>query len=159
MYISAKTWKYSALVESISMGASKGNKSSRIDPEQREQYEYARKRVKQKKRLMQHFILFLAGSVLLIIINPILGIGKDFVIGNWFVWAILIWALFFLIHLLNVLLLSKFMGREWEDRQIEKLKAKQEARIAELEKEVRKDVITSEVKKKKEDDLLPPEEL
>ncbi|MBX2829417.1 MAG: 2TM domain-containing protein [Flavobacteriaceae bacterium] len=138
---------------------SKGNKSSRIDPEQREQYEYARKRVKQKKRLMQHFILFLAGSVLLIIVNPILGIGKDFVIGNWFVWAILIWALFFLIHLLNVLLLSKFMGREWEDRQIEKLKAKQEARIAELEKEVRKDVITSEVKKKKQDDLLPPEEL
>ncbi|MDC8003344.1 2TM domain-containing protein [Aureisphaera galaxeae] len=149
---------------------SKANKSSRIDPEQREQYEYARKRVKQKKRLMQHFVLFLAGSVLLIIINPILGIGKDFFIKDWFVWAILIWVLFFLIHLLNVLLLSKFMGKEWEDRQIEKLKAKQEARIAELEKEVRKDVITQEVravkeasaddlKKKEEHDLPPPEDL
>ncbi|GAB5401566.1 MAG: hypothetical protein Aureis2KO_31510 [Aureisphaera sp.] len=138
---------------------SKTNKSSRIDPEQREQYEYARKRVKQKKRLMQHFVLFLAGSVLLIIINPILGIGKDFFIKNWFVWAILIWVLFFLIHLLNVLLLSKFMGKEWEDRQIEKLKSKQEARIAELEKEVRKEVITAEVKKKKENDLPPQEEL
>ena len=145
---------------------SKTNKTSRIDPEQREQYEYARKRVRQKKLLMRHFILFLAGSILLIIINPVLGIGKDFFIKDWFVWAILIWALFFLIHLFNVLVMSKFMGKEWEDRQIEKLKAKQEARIAELEKEVRKEVITSarishdasaeeQVKKKKEND--PPQ--
>ena len=135
---------------------SKANKTARIDPEQREQYEYARKRVKQKKRLMQHFVVFLAGSIVLIIINPILGIGKDFFIKDWFVWAILIWVLFFLIHLLNVLFMSKFMGKEWEDRQIEKLKAKQEARIAELEKEIRKEVITAEVKKKKENDSTPP---
>jgi len=152
---------------------SKTSKSDRIDPEQREQYQYARARVKQKKRLMQHFVLFLAGSVILIIINPILGIGKEFFIKNWFVWAILIWALLFLVHLLNVFMLNKFMGKEWEDRQIEKLKAKQEARIAELDKEVRKDVITSarvshealaeaQVKKKKDlnpqEDPLPPEQ-
>lgn len=66
-----------------------------MDAEQREQYEYARKRIKQKKRLMQHFIVFLAGSLLLIIINPVLGIGKGFFIKNWFVWAILMWALLF----------------------------------------------------------------
>ncbi|MEL6811415.1 MAG: 2TM domain-containing protein [Bacteroidota bacterium] len=141
---------------------SKTSKSSRIDPEQREQYQYARSRVKQKKRLMQHFILFLAGSVILIIINPVLGIGKDFLVENWFVWAILIWALLFIIHFLNVFMLNTFMGKEWEDRQIEKLKAKQEARISELESEVRKDVIASEVKKKKplnpQEDPLPPEQ-
>ena len=141
---------------------SKTSKTDRIDPEQREQYQYARSRIKQKKRLMQHFIVFLAGSILLIIINPVLGIGKDFFIQNWFVWAILIWAMLFLVHLLNVFITHKFMGKEWEDRQIEKLKAKQEARIAELDKEVRKEVITSEVKKKKAlsepQDPLPPEE-
>ena len=59
---------------------SKNKKTERLDSEQREQYEYARKRVKQKKRLMQHFIVFLAGSVLLVIINPVLGIGKGFFI-------------------------------------------------------------------------------
>ncbi|MBT8256682.1 MAG: 2TM domain-containing protein [Bacteroidia bacterium] len=140
---------------------SKTSKKDRIDPEQREQYQYARARVNQKKRLMLHFIVFLAGSVILIIINPVLGIGKDFFIENWFVWAILIWAMLFLVHLLNVFLMSKFMGKEWEDRQIEKLKAKQEARIAELEKDVRKEVISEEVKKKKSldpMDPLPPEE-
>lgn len=88
---------------------------------------------------MQHFILFLAGSILLIIINPILGIGKDFFIKNWFAWAILLWALLFLIHLLNVFVLNRFMDKEWEDRQLEKLKAKQEKRIAELASQMEND--------------------
>ncbi|MEZ4858809.1 MAG: 2TM domain-containing protein [Flavobacteriaceae bacterium] len=132
---------------------SNSKKTERIDSEQREQYEYARKRVKQKKRLMQHFIVFLAGSILLIIINPVLGIGKDFFIKDWFVWAILIWALLFIIHALNVSLLNKFMGKEWEDRQIEKLKAKQQAKIDSLYLEVEKEITTSSLKKN-----TPPQE-
>ena len=131
---------------------SKSKTSERIDAEQREQYDYARRRVKQKKRLMQHFIFFLAGSILLIIINPVLGIGKDFFIQNWFAWAILVWALFFLVHVFNVFILNKFMGKEWENQQVEKLKAKQEARIRELVKDVTKEVLSAEVKKKKAQD-------
>ena len=131
---------------------SKSKTSERIDAEQREQYDYARRRVKQKKRLMQHFIFFLAGSILLIIINPVLGIGKDFFIQNWFAWAILVWALFFLVHVFNVFILNKFMGKEWENQQVEKLEAKQEARIRELEKDVTKEVLSAEVKKKKAQD-------
>jgi hypothetical protein len=119
---------------------SKTSKTERIDPEQREQYDYARKRIRQKKWLMKHFILFLAGSVLLIIINPVLGIGKDFFIKNWFAWAILLWALLFMIHLLNVFIMSKFMGKDWENRQIEKLKVKQEERIAKIKRQVVKEV-------------------
>jgi uncharacterized membrane protein len=135
---------------------SKTKKSDRIDPEQREQYEYARARIKQKKNLMSHFIVFLVGSLLLIIINPVLGYGNDFFIKNWFVWAILIWAFLFLIHLFNVFIMNTFMGKEWEARQLEVLKAKQEKRIAELDKQVTREVITEEVKKKKEHDALPP---
>ena len=37
---------------------SKAKKTERIDAEQREQYEYARRRINQKKNLMRHFILF-----------------------------------------------------------------------------------------------------
>jgi len=156
---------------------SKNKKTERIDPEQREQYEYARKRIKQKKKLMRHFIVFLIGSVFLIIINPILGYGNDFFIKDWFVWAILIWLFLFLIHLFNVFVMNRFMDKEWEDRQLEKLKGKQEARIAELKKQAMQEVTVAEVKtaketnalnqnndetlnlKKKEDpNLLPPEE-
>lgn len=144
---------------------SKNKNTDRIDSESREQYEYARKRIQKKKGLMRHFILFLAGSVLFIILNPILGIGKDFVIKDWFVWAILIWALFLLVHVLNVFLLNKFMGKEWEDKQLEKLKSLQQERIAELKKQALTEVTVEEVKAakevetlKKNDHQLPPEE-
>jgi type VI protein secretion system component VasK len=115
---------------------SKTKKSERIDAEQREQYEYARRRIKQKKNLMRHFILFLVGSVLLILINPILGYGENFFIKDWFIWAILIWTFIFLVHLFNVFVMNKFMDKEWEDRQLEKLKARQAERMAELQKKV-----------------------
>tara|TARA_R110002049_G_scaffold1130_23_gene8371 strand:+ start:147 stop:569 length:423 start_codon:yes stop_codon:yes gene_type:complete len=138
---------------------SKTNKNERIDSEQREQYEYARARIKQKKRLMQHFIVFLVGSILLIVINPILGYGNEFFIKDWFVWAILIWAFLFLIHLFNVLVMNTFMGKEWEARQLEILKAKQEKRIAELNRQATKEVTTAEVAKKKANNQLPPEQL
>lgn len=97
---------------------------------------------------MQHFIVFLAGSLLLIIINPVLGIGKGFFIKNWFVWAILMWALLFLVHLLNVFILNRFMGKEWEDRQMDRLKAKQQAKIDQMALQVEKEITTSQVKKR-----------
>lgn len=115
---------------------SKTKKSERIDAEQREQYEYARRRIKQKKNLMRHFILFLVGSVLLIIINPLLGYGNDFFIKDWFIWAILIWTFIFLVHLFNVFVMNKFMDKEWEDRQLEKLKVRQAERMAELQRKL-----------------------
>ncbi|MCW9036841.1 2TM domain-containing protein [Altibacter sp.] len=136
---------------------SKTNKKERIDSEQREQYEYARARIKQKKRLMQHFIVFLVGSVFLIILNPVLGIGKDFFINNWFVWAILIWAFLFLIHVFNVFIMNSFMGKEWEDRELEKLKAKQAARISELQQKVDNELQLPELKKNKPSNPLPPD--
>ncbi len=110
---------------------------------------------------MRHFIVFLAGSMLLVIINPVLGIGDEFFIKNWFVWAILIWAFLFLIHLFNVIVMDKFMGNEWEDKQLEKLKARQTVRIAELQKEVDADLLfpKEEVKKNENSSQTPPEGL
>lgn len=115
---------------------SRSNKTEKIDASQREQYDYARRRINQKKNLMRHFIAFLAGAVFFIIINPLLGYGNDFFFQDWYIWAILIWAFIFLVHLLNVFLLNTFMGKEWEDRQLEKLKVKQAEKIAELQKQV-----------------------
>jgi hypothetical protein len=152
---------------------SKTKKSERLDSETREQYEYARARIKQKKNLMRHFILFLVGSILFIILNVVLHLGEELLIKNWFVWAILIWAFLFLIHLFNVFIMNTFMGREWEDRQMEKLKAKQEKRIGEIEKELsaqmpQRPEVSNEMhkstkspfeeKKSNNPNLLPPEE-
>ncbi|QAA82993.1 2TM domain-containing protein [Aequorivita sp. H23M31] len=116
--------------------AFKAKNPGTIDSEQREQYDYARRRISEKKNLMRHFIVFLVGAIFIIIINPVLGYGNDFFFDDWYIWAILIWAFIFLVHALNVFLMNSFMGKEWENRQLEKLKLKQAEKIAELQKKV-----------------------
>lgn len=120
---------------------SKKKNTSKLDTEQREMYEYARKRALQKRRLFQHFVVFLVGAVLLIVINVVIGFREDLKpLGyDWFVWAILIWTFFFFIHMLNVLVIDSFMGKEWEQRQLERLVRKQRERIEEMQKKVEKE--------------------
>ena len=109
--------------------------------------EYAQTRIKQKKRLYNHFVLFLIGSVFMIIINKILKYGVEY---NWFFWTITFWAFLFIIHIFNVFVTSKFMGRDWERKQREKLVLKQKQKIAELQKEIETDFPLSQINKKKE---------
>tara|TARA_R110000787_G_scaffold183014_1_gene295004 strand:+ start:16549 stop:16971 length:423 start_codon:yes stop_codon:yes gene_type:complete len=122
---------------------SNSNKDNRDEAEQREQYEYARERILQKKGLLSHLIYFIVGSIILVIINLVLGIGKEttFIGYHWFVWAIVLWGFLFLTHVFNVLVKNRFMGKEWENRQLEKLKALQEKRISELDEKAEKEVI------------------
>ena len=107
-----------------------------MNNEQHELYENARNRIKQKKRLYFHFVVFLIGSVFLIIINKVLNVGEQY---DWFVWAILIWFFLWILHFVNVFFTHPFMGKEWERKQTEKLVHKQELRIAKLEKELTKE--------------------
>lgn len=138
---------------------SKKKNKAKMDAEERELYENARKRTVQKKRLFQHFIIFLVGAVLLIVLNVVIGYKENFMpLGyNWFVWAILLWAFIFLIHLLNVFVTNKFMGKEWQDRQMTKLVEKQKKKIAEMRKQVEKDFPAEAPKKqtKKETNFHP----
>lgn len=113
-----------------------GKKKStpQIDKDQLELIENAQKRIKQKKHLYVHFVIFLIGAVFLIIANTILGIGKDFKLFgiDWFVYAILLWLFLFIYHLFNVFVTHKFMGKAWEKKQLDKLVAKQHERINKL---------------------------
>jgi amino acid permease len=138
------------------------SKKKPIDPEnieQREQYQYARARIKQKKRLMQHFIVFLGGSIIAIILDLVLDIGDEFFIKNWFAWLIIIWAFILLVHFFNVFIMNRFMGKEWEDRQLEKLKLKQEQRILKLQLKVEKEMPLQESTKNNPDPINPKEDI
>ena len=117
---------------------SKKKNTSKLETDQRELYEFARRRTVQKRRLFQHFVVFLVGAVLLIILNVVIGYRQDFTpLGyDWFVLAILIWIFFILVHLINVFVTDSFMGKKWEQRQLEILVRKQKERIAELQKKV-----------------------
>ncbi|WAC03699.1 2TM domain-containing protein [Lacinutrix neustonica] len=105
-----------------------------IDQEQFELIQNAQRRVKQKKRLYIHFVIFLIGAVFLIVANTLLGIGKDLKIFglDWFVIAISLWLFFFLYHVFNVFITNKFMGAAWEKAQLDKLVVKQQLRIEKI---------------------------
>ena len=112
-----------------------------IDKEQLELIENAQRRIKQKKRLYVHFVIFIIGSLLLVLTNVVLGIRKDFKILelDWFVIVILVWLFIFLYHLFNVFVINKFMGKEWEQQQLNKLIAKQQVRIDKIKTELLKE--------------------
>ncbi len=112
----------------------KKKKKPEIDKDQLELIEYAQRRVKQKKRLYVHFVLFLIGSLFIILLNLALGFGKDFkpLDTDWFVFAILIWAFLLLYHMFNVFVTHRFMGKDWEQNQLNKLVALQQQRIDKL---------------------------
>lgn len=105
-----------------------------IDKDQLELIKNAQNRIKQKKRLYIHFVLFLIGAVFLILANTVLGIGKDFTIAgiNWFVFAILAWLILFIYHFINVFITNKFMGKDWEKQQLDKLVNQQQQRLDKL---------------------------
>lgn len=104
-----------------------------MDINQHELYEYARLRLKQKKRLYFHFVLFVLGSIFFIVSNKLMNILPE---TNWAVWAIIIWLFIFIIHFIRVFVTDSFMNKKWEREQIDKLMAKQERRIEQLQKDL-----------------------
>lgn len=112
-----------------------------IDKEQLQLIENAQKRIKQKKNLYVHFVVFLIGAVFLILANTVLGIGKTvmFFNLNWFVYAILAWLFLFLYHAFNVFITNRFMGKDWEQKQLQKLVNKQQERIEKLKTNLKKE--------------------
>lgn len=125
---------------------SKSKNKSELNLEQHELLETTRDRIRQKKRLYTHFVIFLIGSVFLVLINKILKYGERY---DWFIWAITFWAFLFVIHIFNVFVTQRFMGKEWERRQREKLVLKQKERISEIQKEIETDFPLSNINKKK----------
>ncbi|NOY48434.1 MAG: Pr2TM family membrane protein [Chlorobi bacterium] len=120
---------------------------SQIDAEQLELIQNAQRRIKQKKRLYTHFVIFLIGSLFFILANIILGIGKDFKIFeiDWFVFAILAWLFILLYHVFNVFITHKFLGKDWEKNQLDKLVAQQQQRIGKLkEKFVKEETLVAQ---------------
>lgn len=126
---------------------SKNKKGSTLDLEQHEQLEYAQRRIRQKKNLYRHFVFFLIGSVFFVFLNKILKYGEAY---DWYLWAILTWSFFLIIHLVQVFIMDPFMGQQWERQQREQLLRKQQERIGALKKEIEASHPLPETPKKKD---------
>ena len=104
-----------------------------MDTTQHEQYEYARTRLKQKKRLYYHFVFFVLLSIFSIVVNKLLGF---YVEKNWFLWVITILSFLFVLHFIRVFITDSFMNKNWERTQIDKLIQKQERKIDQIERDL-----------------------
>lgn len=106
-----------------------------MEKEVHEQYEYARKRIRQKKTLYFHFVLFLLGSLFLFVANRFCGfrIGT---LENWCIWIITIWFFIFILHFIKIYITDRFMNKKWEREQIDRLVALQQKRINQLESSI-----------------------
>lgn len=107
-----------------------------MDNLQHEQYEYARKRIQQKKNVFLHFLLFVVGSIFLLIINKALNVGEP---HNWYIWAITGWAFLFVLHFVKVFITDSFMNKNWERHQVDKLVSMQQKKIQKLQSELDKE--------------------
>ncbi|TDO78151.1 2TM domain-containing protein [Flavobacterium chryseum] len=110
-----------------------------MEKEVHEQYEYARRRLRQKKILYFHFVFFLIGSLFLFIANKFFGFGVSATEPNWCIWAITIWFFIFILHFIKVYITDRFMNKRWEREQIDRLVALQQKRISQLESKVNED--------------------
>lgn len=109
-----------------------------IDPVQKEMIENAQRRIKEKRSLFTHFVVFLVGAVGLIMISQVMMQVEPMSILDieWWVWVLFIWLLFLIYHAFKVFITNRLLGPNWEKRQYERLVQKQKDRIAQLEEKV-----------------------
>ncbi len=110
--------------------------------EEHDLYERARSRTKQKKRLYFHFVLFLIGSTFFVILNKVIGFRPEI---DWFVWAIFGWLFFLILHFINVFVMKKFFGTEWERIQTESLIKKNQIKLEKLESKLDKKGLINQI--------------
>ena len=119
----------------------KKNNSSDINEDQIALIEYAQNRIKSKKRLFFHFSIMIIGFISMLTSNLIFEFKKDIILFEfpWSYWLCSTWFFLFFIHLFNVYVTNKFMGKKWEKNQMKKLVNKQQIKIAEIKTELEKE--------------------
>lgn len=111
-----------------------------LDIDQKELFKNANRRIKQKKRLVYHFVFFIAGVLVLMFMNLVLQYQNEFKPFGlpWFVTASLIWSFFLIAHAINVFIVEKLMGRAWEEKYMNKLVEIQLRKLKKLQAKIDK---------------------
>src|SRR5690606_17421112 len=124
----------------------KKKKHPPIPLEELELLQNAQKRIRQRKDLYSHIVVLLLGRVYKQLINKIFIYGVAY---DWSLWAIEVYGLILVLHIVNVHGNDRFMGGDWERRQRERLVALQREKFAEIQKEIETVFPLSAINKKK----------
>jgi len=119
----------------------KNKNSSNIDDEQIALIEYAQQRIKSKKRLFFHFFFMAFVLLSAVIANLVFDVKKEYIFFelDWSYWLCITWLIVFFIHTFNVFITNRFMGKDWEKKQMKVLVNKQQVKIAEIKAELEKE--------------------
>lgn len=71
----------------------------------------------------------------MVILNKVVKFKPEY---DWFLWAIITWTLFLVLHAINVFIMDRFFGKEWIRMETEKLIRKHGKKVEELEKSLDK---------------------
>ncbi|GIM55257.1 2TM domain-containing protein [Capnocytophaga cynodegmi] len=118
-----------------------------MEPAQYELFENAQRRIKQKKRLFLHLWVFILGCIFMVVINKLLYTETTY---NWYIWGILVWTFLFLLHVINVFVIERFMGKEWERKERQRLVELQQKKILKMEFSVENELQKEREKAQKE---------
>ena len=97
--------------------------NSDIDHEQIELLEYAQKRIKQKKFLYYHFVLFLFITAITLSLDYVFDIATDVNLFeySWSFWIVFSWFFLLIFHVFNVYVTGRFINKSWIKNQKSKL--------------------------------------
>lgn len=123
------------------------DKKVKMEPAQYELFEDAQRRIKQKKMLFFHFWVFILGCIFMVVINKLLYSDVTY---NWYLWGILAWSFLFLLHVVNVFIVNRFMGKDWERKHRQRLVELQQKKLLKMEVSIEQELQKERAKAEKE---------
>ena len=120
---------------------SKNKNNDKISQDQIDLIKTAQERIKQKKFLFFHFSIMLFGIIAALSANILLGYKEDSLLFNypWSYTVSITWLSLFLVHVYNVYVTNRFIGKSWEKKQMQKLISIQELKIAKIKADFEKE--------------------
>lgn len=89
----------------------------------REQYESARKRVKEIKEFYSHLLSYVVVNLFLMAVNLLTSPEH-----LWFFWPMLGWGVGIAVHAMKTFNLMPFLGKDWEERKLKEFMEEEERR-------------------------------
>ena len=90
---------------------------------EREQYESAKKRVKEIKEFYSHLLAYVVVNLFLMAVNLLTSPEH-----LWFFWPMLGWGIGITVHALKTFNLMPFLGKDWEERKMKEFMEEEERR-------------------------------